>query len=96
MTDLYMAPVLLALEERIEQFGALNPDELANQIALESDLPDYTTEFRSEALLKALAQPIDLHDWSLSLVPRGIRVAHDDHAVVLGITPNLVAYVLSH
>lgn len=92
-TDLYLAPVLLALEERISEFAALAPNELGIRIALTSDLPDWTAEQRSRALLVAIGHLIELHGWLLSWDESGLKVAHGDRVLVLSTPPSLAAYV---
>ena len=41
VTDLYLAPVLLAVDARIEELGKLDKDGLAYEVALESNSPDF-------------------------------------------------------
>jgi hypothetical protein len=94
MTDLYLAPVLIEVEAQIETYGAFGPEELARRVAMASDLPDDTSALRAQALLKALTHLIDLHDWTLSWDPRGVRVAHGDHALVLGIPATFRSYIV--
>lgn len=94
VTDLYLAPVLLAVDRRIEEYAALEVSELAGRIALASDLPDHTIELRERALLKALAHLIDLHDWVLTWDPRGLRLSHHSHSLVLGVPMSFSSYVL--
>jgi len=50
--DLYLAPVLLAVDARIEELGKLDKDGLAYEVALESDSPDVTRHMREEALAR--------------------------------------------
>ena len=85
VTDLYLAPVLLAIDARIEELGRLDMDGLAYEVALESDTRDTTRQLREEALLKTLTHLTETHHWTLSWDPRGIRLAHDAHTFVLGI-----------
>jgi hypothetical protein len=93
MTDLYLAPVVLAVDAQIQDYAKLSASELEERVALASDLPDYSKEFRSEALLKAVAHTIDMHDWQLSLDPRGIRISHSGHSLVLGVPETFRAYL---
>jgi hypothetical protein len=85
MTDLYLAPVVLAVDARIEELGHLDKDGLAYEVALESDSPDFTRPFREEALIRTVTHLIDCHGWELSWDPRGLRLTHDPHTLVLGI-----------
>jgi hypothetical protein len=94
--DLYLAPVALKVDARIMQLAALDDDKLALHIAIESDEPDWTTELRRDALLRTVGNLIDLHGWELSWDARGVRLAHDEHSVVLGVPANVVRYVEAH
>jgi len=91
--DLYLAPVVLAVDARIEDLGHLDKDALAYEVALESDSPDFTRAMREEALIRTVTHLIDRHDWELSWDPRGLRLTHDAHTFVLGIPPVFRAYL---
>lgn len=84
IADLYLAPVVLAVDARIEELGRLDKDGLAYEVALESDSPDFNRRMREEALLRTVTHLIDCHDWELSWDPRGLRLTHDAHTLVLG------------
>jgi hypothetical protein len=85
LTDLYLAPVVLKVDARIEELGRLDGDRLAYEVGLESDLADFTRSMREEALIRTVTHLIDSHDWEFSWDPRGLRLAHDAHTFVLGI-----------
>jgi hypothetical protein len=85
LTDLYLAPVVLTVDTRIEELGRLDKDRLAYEVGLESDLADFNRGMREEALIRTVTHLIDSHDWEFSWDPRGLRLAHDAHTVVLGI-----------
>jgi hypothetical protein len=85
LTDLYLAPVLLAVQARIEELGALPLPDLAIRIGLDSDLADWTPTMRDDALLRTVGHLLDLHDWQLSWDRYGLKVSHDTHSVVLGV-----------
>jgi hypothetical protein len=84
VTDLYLAPVLLAVDARIEELGKLDKDELAYEVALESNSLDVTRHMREEALIRTITHLIDTHHWQFSWDPRGVRMTHDAHTFVLG------------
>jgi hypothetical protein len=90
---LYLAPVLLAVDARIEELGKLDKDGLAYQVALESDSPDVTRPIREEALATTVAHMVDLHHWELSWDPRGLRMTHDAHTFVLGVPAVFLEYL---
>ena len=85
VTDLYLAPVLLAVDARIEELGKLDKDGLAYEVALESDSPDFTRQMREEALIRTITHLTETHHWEFSWDPRGLRLTHDAHTFVLGI-----------
>jgi hypothetical protein len=85
VADLYLAPVLLAVDSRIEELGKLDKDRLTYEVALESDEPDLTRQLREEGLIRAITHFIDTHHWTFSWDPRGLRVTHEAHTFVLGV-----------
>jgi hypothetical protein len=93
ISDLYLAPVALAVDARLEELGRLDKNALAYEVAVESDLPDVTRRVREEALIRTVTHLIDCHDWELSWDPRGLRLAHDGHSFVLGIPAVFAAYL---
>jgi len=93
VADLYLSPVVLAADARIEELGRLSKDQLDYEVALESDTPDFTRHLREEALIRAVTYLIDRHGWEFSWDPRGLRLSHDAHTLVLGIPALLVEYL---
>ena len=93
ITDLYLAPVTLAVDARIEELGQLDKDRLAYEVALESDSPDFTRHLREEALIRTVTHLIDTHDWQFSWDPRGLRLTHEAHTFVLGIPAVFLEYL---
>jgi hypothetical protein len=85
LPDLYLAPVALAVDARIEELGRLDKDGLAYEVALESDEPDFTRGMREEALIRTVTHLFDCHGWKFSWDPRGLRLTHDAHTFVLGL-----------
>ena len=93
VTDLYLAPVLLAVDARIEQLGKLDKDRLAYEVALESDSLDFNRQMREEALIRTITHLIDTHHWECTWDPRGLRMSHDAHTFVLGIPGVFLDYL---
>ena len=93
ITDLYLAPVLLAVDARIGELGKLDKNELVYEVGLDSDSPDFTRHMREEALIRTITHLIDCHDWDFSWDPRGLRLNHDAHTFVLGLPAVLVEYL---
>lgn len=94
LTDLYFAPVVLAIDARIAELGRLDARALSYQVGMASDTPDLNRELREAGLLRAIEHLIDTHNWELALDPRGVRLTHGEHTVVLGIPPTLSDYVV--
>jgi hypothetical protein len=93
LTDLYLSPVVLAVDARIEELGHLSKEQLEYEVALESDSPDFTRSMREEALIRAITHLVDRHGWEFSWDPRGLRLSHDAHTLVLGIPAVFAEYV---
>ena len=93
LTDLYLAPVALAVDARIAELGRLDTSQLAYEVALESDSPDFTRQMREEALIRTVTHLIDTHDWEVRWDPRGLRLTHDAHTFVLGVPAVFVEYL---
>ncbi len=92
-TDLYLAPLLLALNEHLEELSRLDLDQLHVHVGLVSDQPDWTRDIRETGLLQAIKHTIDCHDWELSWHQRGLLVSHGKHQVVLGIPKTFSDYL---
>ncbi len=93
LTDLYLAPVVLGVDARIEELGRLDGNRLAFEVALESDEADYNRNMREEALIRALTYLTDPHGWEFRWDPRGLRLTHDAHTLVLGIPAVFLEYL---
>ena len=94
--DLYLAPLLLTLNERLEELSRLELDQLHAHVGLVSDQPDWTRDIRENGLLQAIRHTIDTHDWNLSWHPRGLAVRHGKHQVVLGTPATFSEYLDGH
>ncbi len=93
VTDLRLAPVALRVDERLDELGTLPPDQLAYRIALETDKDPRTEDQRGRDLVAAATHMIDLAGWTAEWDPRGVRLRHGEHTLVLGVTERLQAYV---
>jgi hypothetical protein len=91
--DLYLAPVLLEVDARIEELSHLDKTRLAYEVALESNEPDFTREMREEALIRAVTYLIDVHGWNFGWDPRGLRLTHNAHTFVLGVPAVFLEYL---
>jgi hypothetical protein len=93
VADLYLAPVALAVDARIEELRHLDEDQLEHKVAFQSDSQDYTPELREQALIKTITSLVDCHGWDLSWDPRGLRLSHGAHTFVLGIPAGFREYI---
>jgi hypothetical protein len=93
VTDLYLSPVVLAADARIQELGHFSKEQLEYEVALESGSPDFTRSMREEALIRTVTHMIDRHGWEFSWDPRGLRLSHDAHTLVLGIPAVFIAYL---
>lgn len=93
LPDLFLAPVVLAIDAKIEELARLDARQLAYEVALESDTPDFTPKMREDALIRTLEHLIDTHQWTLRWDPRGLRLIHDAHTLVLGVPATFGEYV---
>ena len=67
VTDLYLAPVVLEAESRLEQLGTLSPDEFGFQVTLETNIEPGNAAERRTAFLETMRRRVELHGWELSL-----------------------------
>ncbi len=93
VTDLYLAPVVLAVDARIEELGRLDSKRLACEVALDSDSPGFTRQMREDALIRTITYLIGCHGWEFGWDRRGLRMTHDAHTPVLGIPAVLAEYL---
>ena len=85
LTDLYLSPVAIELDRRLEVLTPFTLKELELQIALTTDREASAPEARVELFLQSLAHLLPLHGWELAYETRGVRVRHGDHSLVLGV-----------
>jgi hypothetical protein len=93
ISDLHLAPVVLAIDAKIDELARLNVEQLSDEVALEGNALNITWQMREDALLRTIAHLIDTHHWSLSWDPRGLRLSHDRQTLVLGIPGVFLKYL---
>ena len=91
-TDVLLAPVILALDQEIDRLAGLSQDELYYMVALSTDR-EPTRARRRELLLEAISRDVETHHWELGWDPRGIRLTHETHKVVLGVPESVRTFV---
>ena len=93
VTDLYLAPVALDLDTELGSLAGKSEHALLVYVALHTDREPSTIEERRTLLLAAFAHVCDVHDWRLSWDPRGLRISHDEHGIVLGVPREVRRFV---
>lgn len=85
VADVLLAPVVLHVDQRLDEYGRMTSHQLRQEIAVLADLPDQTRSLREASLLRALEHHQDLHGWVLGLDDRGVRLTHATHGLTLGL-----------
>jgi len=93
LTDLYLSPVALELDRRLEELSSKTARDLEVTVALSTDREASGPDARAELFLQSLAHLIPLHGWELGYEGRGVRVRHGDHSLVLGVPGCVRDYV---
>jgi hypothetical protein len=93
VSDLYLAPVVLAIDAKLDELGTLEPRALAQRVAIESNALAWSRDDREKGLLVAIQHFIDCRGWTMTWDPRGLRLSHAEHTVVLGVPGNFADYV---
>jgi hypothetical protein len=93
VSDLYLAPVVLAIDAKLDDLATLEPRALAQRVAVESNAPAWSREDREKGLLAAIQHLIDCRGWTVTWDQRGLRLSHADHTVVLGVPASFAEYL---
>ena len=93
VSDLYLAPVALDIDRRIEEMSGLSVEEVRLRVILGTDFEPRNAGERADALFKTLTSGLELHSWQTSRKPRGLRLSHDAYSLVLGLPANLISYL---
>jgi hypothetical protein len=95
VTDLYLAPVALEIDRRLDALAGLSVEDLDFQVALQTDRQPTEPGSRATLLLATLSHLMPMHGWELSWDPRGVRLRHEGHSLVLGAPDSVRTYVIS-
>lgn len=95
ITDLALAPVALALDARIAELGAMNPEAIEKHVALVADSDSQSDSMRRVGLMRTVCYLVDMHGWTTEWDHRGLRLSHETHSIVLGISDSLREYLRS-
>jgi hypothetical protein len=93
LTDLYLSPVAIELDRRLDELCGLTVKDLELKVALSTDREASLPSERTELFLQSLAHLLPLHGWELAYEARGVRVRHGDHSLVLGVPDCVREYV---
>jgi len=93
ISDLYLAPVLLELEDQLEELGSLDAEQLRFSVGLTSASTSDDLEDRKAGLLRAILDAVDLRGWEATWDVRGLRLTHSSHTFVLGLPPNFAVFL---
>ncbi len=93
LPDLYLAPVVLELDRRLEAMTGRAVHQLDIDVALATDRQPIDAERRSALMLATLTHLLTMHGWVAGWDPRGLRLSHESHRVVLGLPASVRAYL---
>jgi hypothetical protein len=93
ITDLFLAPVALQVDHRLEELARLDRDELHKRVVLDSNNETWERDRRARDVVETVTYLLDLHGWTAAWDDRGIRLSHGHHTLVLGVPGTLRAYV---
>lgn len=93
ITDLYLAPVVLAIDSELEALRGKSYDDIVMYVALATNREPRTRSEKRKYFIEAVTKFHDLHGWVVSCHPRGLRLTHDDHQIVLGLPLPVYSYL---
>jgi hypothetical protein len=95
--DLTLAPAAVALDRSLARLRDVAPAEIAFQIELELDRPEFghTPKERADRVLEAVLRDVDLHGWRAEITPDRARVRMSGGSVTLdlGLSATLLAFI---
>ena len=77
--DLFLAPVALRIDQRLEEFGRLDRDDLHKRVVLETNSEAADRTRRARDVVESVTRLLDLHGWNTGWDDRGLRLSHDRH-----------------
>ncbi|MCF8531184.1 MAG: hypothetical protein K9G69_07845 [Candidatus Nanopelagicales bacterium] len=87
--DLLLAPVALEIDARLQALGEMDAEALSFRVALEGNIDLSDASKIHEGVIEASTNGINLHHWLASIDPRGLRLSHEEHTLVLGLPENM-------
>jgi hypothetical protein len=95
VTDLYLAPVAITLDARLNELAAMTIDQLDGLVELRTTQRPASSDERRDAMLKTITHAVDTRGWDASWHERGLAISHAQHTVVLGVPANVKSYLES-
>lgn len=92
-SDLFLAPVALAVDARLGELGQLSLDELNLRVGLAANVDTRFAAERVRGLLHTITHLIEMHEWDAAWDDRGLRVFHGDHTLTLGCPANFALFL---
>ncbi len=92
LTDLYLSPLALELDRRLQRLSGLTTRQLDVEVAAATDC-EPTPLDRRALLLLALTDQLATRGWDVSWDPRGMRLGHGSHSLVLGVPDTVRSYL---
>jgi hypothetical protein len=92
-SDLFLAPVALQVDQRLDEFAAMERDALHERVVVETNKEARTRADRIRDVVDTVTRLLDLHGWTARWDDRGVRLSHGQNTLVLGVPRNLVLYV---
>jgi hypothetical protein len=92
-SDLFLAPVALQVDQRLDEFAAMERDALHERVVVETNNEARTRAERIRDVIDTVTRLLDLHGWTAGWDDRGVRLSHGQNTLVLGVPRNLVQYV---
>ena len=93
ITDLYLAPVVLAIDAELEALRGKGYEDVALYIALATNREPTSRSEKRKYFIEAVTKFIELHGWDVTCHPRGLRLTHDGHQIVLGLPLPVYSYL---
>jgi hypothetical protein len=95
LVDLMLAPVALAIDDRLQELAAMTGDELDRCVVWETGMLPGGRRSAQRAILDDLTSLVPTRGWELTWDVRGVRLQHRDHGLVLGVPDSLARWVAS-
>lgn len=93
VSDLYLSPLVLELDRRLQTLSDQTSGQLDEFVALATDREPRDQNGRRLWLLQGVSHLVELHSWEVAWDPRGLRVSHGEHSIVLGVPGSVREYL---